>query len=104
MPFSDQVANGLYLVIPALRSPNYVAGASGWTLNQDGTAEVGNAVIRGSLLVTDPDGSFVHVYDQNPGDGAIIDLSAGGRGWAHHHQPSADPSRPDRFAAPDSGD
>lgn len=75
MPFPEFIANGLYLVIPALRSPNYVAGTSGWTLNQDGTVEFAAATIRGSLLVVDPDGSQVHIFDENPGNGAVIDLT-----------------------------
>jgi hypothetical protein len=39
------------------RSPNYVAGVSGWTINQDGSVEFNNGVFRGSL--TDS-GMFVY--------------------------------------------
>lgn len=37
------------LLIPGVHSPNYVAGASGWSINQDGSAEFNNAFIRGIL-------------------------------------------------------
>lgn len=32
-----------------LRSPNYVAGVSGWKIDADGTAEFNNVVVRGTL-------------------------------------------------------
>jgi len=62
------------LIFPALKSPNYVPGVSGWQLDRDGDIELNNAVIRGELLVTDPDGSYVRIYDQNPGDGALVEF------------------------------
>lgn len=75
MTFTDPIIGGSsVLVREAIRSRNYVAGVSGWTVNRDGTAEFNATTIRGSLLVTDPDGSYVRVYDENPGDGAIIEF------------------------------
>jgi hypothetical protein len=74
MPFPDGAVDSGFLQIPFIRSPNYVAGSAGWTINQDGTAEFNATTIRGSLLVTDPDGSFIHIYDQSPGNGAVIDV------------------------------
>lgn len=50
MGFSNSVVGGLTLVRPAIRSPNFVTGATGWTINADGSAEFNNAVIRGDLV------------------------------------------------------
>lgn len=41
------------LRLPAVRSPNYVEGSNGWTINQDGSAEFNNLEIRGTFLGTD---------------------------------------------------
>jgi len=54
MGFSNSVVGGITLVRPAIRSPNFVTGSTGWTINQDGSAEFNNAVIRGSLQVGTP--------------------------------------------------
>lgn len=65
MAFPDQIAEGGIFVIPALSSPNYVAGTSGWTIKSDGTTEFNNSAFRGSLDVggpTPPNGS-AHVGD-----------------------------------------
>ncbi len=73
--FTNPVIGGENTLIrSAIRSPDYVAGVSGWTINKDGTAEFNNAVFRGEVLVTDPDGSYVRIYDENPGDGALIEM------------------------------
>jgi hypothetical protein len=47
--FKSSVVAGTVLVRSAIQSPNYVAGVSGWTINQDGSVEFNNAVIRGSI-------------------------------------------------------
>lgn len=75
MPFPNQIAGGIFLIIPALRSPDYIAGVSGWTINQDGTCELNETTVRGSLIVTDPDGSYVKIFDENPGNGAIVEIN-----------------------------
>lgn len=49
--FSNPVVGGVVLVRPAIRSPNYVAGTSGWSINITGDAEFNNAIIRGDLQV-----------------------------------------------------
>jgi hypothetical protein len=75
MPFGNPVVGGTVLIRPAIRSPNYVAATSGWTINADGSAEFNSLTINGgSVLVRDPDGSYVKIYDQNPGNGAVIDM------------------------------
>lgn len=76
MGFTDPIVGGNgSLILPAIRSPNYVAGTAGWTINRDGSAEFADLIITGGeFRVIDPDGSYVRVYDQNPGAGAVIDL------------------------------
>lgn len=49
MQFQDELAGGIFLIRPALRSPDYVAGTSGWTVNQDGSAEFNDVTVRGDL-------------------------------------------------------
>jgi hypothetical protein len=60
MQFQDELAAGVTLVRPALQSPDYVAGASGWSIKIDGSAEFSDIVIRGSgagdAVVIGPDG------------------------------------------------
>ena len=36
-----------------IQSSNFVAGTAGWQLNKDGSAEIGSAAIRGTLVATD---------------------------------------------------
>lgn len=48
--WTDPVAaNDGSLVFPAIKSPNFVAGVSGWSINRNGSVEFNDAVIRGSL-------------------------------------------------------
>lgn len=39
------------LIYPALKSPNYVMGVSGWKIDRDGNAEFYNGQFRGSVLI-----------------------------------------------------
>jgi hypothetical protein len=78
MPFEDPVVAGSVLVRPAIRSPNYVAGVSGWTINIDGSAEFSDVVMRGEVYVgPSSDGSYVRIWNQDPGSGAVIELRPG---------------------------
>lgn len=54
MAFQNDVVGGITLVRPAIQSPNYIAGTSGWTINIDGSAEFNNITTRGPVIVTDP--------------------------------------------------
>lgn len=48
--FNNSVLGGAETLIrTAIKSFNYVAGALGWRIGRDGSAELNNAVIRGSL-------------------------------------------------------
>lgn len=76
MTFTDPIIGGQSkLIRSAIQSPNYVPGVSGWTINRDGSYELGpGGSIRGDVLITDPDGSYIHIYDENPGDGTVIEM------------------------------
>jgi hypothetical protein len=50
LSFGNPIVGGVTLVRPAIRSPNYAAGLTGWTVNQDGSAEFNNVAIRGGLI------------------------------------------------------
>lgn len=49
MPFSNPIVGGTALIRPAINSPNFVSGATGWSINRNGTAEFSGATIRGEL-------------------------------------------------------
>lgn len=52
MPFLNPVVGGNgALIRPAIKSPNYVPGVSGWSINRDGSAEFNNVTVRGSLYL-----------------------------------------------------
>lgn len=66
MTFRDPVVAGDTLVRPAIQSPNYIPGTSGWTINADGTAEFSDATVRGSLAAGDAvriDSDGIQVFD-----------------------------------------
>ena len=54
MAFANDVVGGVTLLRPAIRSPNYVPGKSGWTINRDGSAEFANITARGPVVIQDP--------------------------------------------------
>lgn len=47
--FSSPIAAGDDLVIPALQSPNYVAGVSGWAVFRNGNVEFNSGTFRGTV-------------------------------------------------------
>lgn len=49
-PFPEQVVPGGVLVYPQIRSPDYVAGVSGWAVKIDGSAEFNNLISRGHFI------------------------------------------------------
>ena len=53
MGFQDPVVGGVVLRRPAIASPDYQAGVEGWSVNQDGSAEFNNLIIRGSFFGAD---------------------------------------------------
>lgn len=65
--WADPIAAGDgSLIYPAVKSPNFVAGSTGWMLDRAGNVEFNSAVIRGSLIagggnvVIDSNGVDVH--------------------------------------------
>jgi hypothetical protein len=72
-PFPNPVAGGGgELVIPQIRSPNYVAGSTGWTIKITGSAEFNDLTIRGQFLGTDfvinSTGAFFYSGTPAPGN------------------------------------
>lgn len=68
------VGSGNQLVRNAIQSRNFVTGLTGWIIRRDGSAEFNGDVVinNGELFIQDPDGSYVRIFDENPGNGAVI--------------------------------
>lgn len=75
MEFQDELAGGTVLVRPALQSPDYLTGVSGWAIKIDGSAEFNDIVIRGGSVL----GGESLYYDGVPAFGNLI-LSISGSG------------------------
>jgi len=54
LEFGDPVVNGDILVRPAIQSPDYVPGQSGWAISRDGTVEFNSGTYRGNVHIVDP--------------------------------------------------
>lgn len=75
--FANPVVNAAGVLVRAvMKSVNYAAGLTGWQITRDGDAEFNDVTVRGEIYVSDPDGSYVRIYDQNPGDGAVINVQS----------------------------
>jgi hypothetical protein len=85
MPFSNPILGGTALVRPAINSPDYVAGTSGWTINQDGSAEFNDVTVRGELDVVDANPTQEVIVARLTGDiGPRIEILADGSiRWAN---------------------
>lgn len=68
MEFQDEIAGGVTLVRPALQSPDYQPGVSGWSVKLDGSAEFNDVTIRDGTVVS---GTQLY-YDPAPGPGTLI--------------------------------
>jgi hypothetical protein len=70
----NPVVGGVALRRPAVQSPNYVAGSTGWSINADGSAEFSNAIIRGTIFGSNVElnanGAFF--YAGAPGLGTLV--------------------------------
>lgn len=70
----DPLVGSTVLRRPAIQSPNYVHGVSGWTVNADGSAEFNNLQIRGTFngndFILDSTGFFL--YSGTPAAGNLI--------------------------------
>lgn len=49
MQFQDDVVGGVTLIRPAIQSPDFVTGVSGWQIAADGSAEFNDVLIRGTV-------------------------------------------------------
>lgn len=61
------VTKGGLLVRQFIRSPNYVAGSAGWTVNKDGSAEFNSLTVRNAITV----GTSQFWYNGAPGPGTL---------------------------------
>jgi hypothetical protein len=68
MAFQNSVVGGVTLVRPAIQSPDYVSGSSGWAVMLDGSAEFNDVVIRGGTSVS---GTSLY-YSGTPTAGNLI--------------------------------
>lgn len=50
MGFRDPIVGGTTLIRSAIHSPDYVPGVAGWTINGDGSAELNDVTIRGTVI------------------------------------------------------
>lgn len=50
-PQNDEIVGGTALRIPAIQSPNFSAGSTGWIIRADGTAEFNGATFRGNVII-----------------------------------------------------
>lgn len=60
--WADPIAAGDgSLVYPALKSPNFVAGSTGWIIRRDGTFELSGGTFRGQIEVDGPNDSNIKI-------------------------------------------
>lgn len=77
--FSNPVVGaGGALVRSSEHSPNYVAGTTGWTINQDGSAEFNSLTVRGTFKGTnfEINTSGIFLYSGTPAAGNLIGSDA----------------------------
>lgn len=73
MTFRNSVVGGTTLVRPAIRSPNFITGVSGWSIDRNGSAEFNNIVIRGGSVI----GGTALYYNGTPAAGTLVAAIAG---------------------------
>ena len=74
----NPLVGGTILRRPAIQSPNFVAGVSGWTINADGSAEFDNLTIRGTFQGTDYviNSTGIFLYSPSEAAGNLINSEA----------------------------
>jgi hypothetical protein len=73
MGFSNSVVGGAETLIrTAIKSLGYVLNTTGWRIARDGSADLANASLRGSLVVNGSNSSSITI--SNPGGNPEIDL------------------------------
>jgi hypothetical protein len=73
MGFENPIVGGTALRIPAIQSPNYVPGVSGWIIKITGDAEFNNLVVRGEFSGTNftIDANGIFFYNGTPANGNL---------------------------------
>src|SRR5258708_6366427 len=70
----NPIVGGVVLRRPAIRSPNFLTGSAGWTINADGSAEFNNLSIRGTFngtnFIINSTGAFF--YSGTPALGNLV--------------------------------
>jgi hypothetical protein len=78
VPEPREILAGDTLIAKAIQSQNFVSGSSGWQINAAGTAEFNNVTVRGDLITTGDNNSYVKV--ENSGGNVEIDFHPGDPG------------------------
>jgi hypothetical protein len=75
---NNPIVGSTVLRRPAIQSPNFVTGTSGWTINSDGSAEFNNLTIRGTFQGTDYilNSSGLFIYTPTEAAGNLAESSA----------------------------
>lgn len=69
---NDPLVGGTVLRKPAIQSPNFVHGSTGWSINADGTAEFNAVQINGGSLTIISSTGGVFLYSGTPAAGNLI--------------------------------
>lgn len=82
MGFNNPIVGGTALRIPAIQSPNYSPGVSGWIIKINGDAEFNNLVVRGEFLGTNfiLNSSGLFFYSSTPAAGNLVMSAASDQG------------------------
>ncbi|WP_298561401.1 hypothetical protein [Streptomyces luteogriseus] len=95
MQFQDDLAGGVVLVRPALQSPDYVPGVSGWAVMIDGSAEFNDVTLRGTLESANYDPGVAGWHLDQDGSAEFNDVtirggtSVGGEAFYYNGTPGA---------------
>lgn len=57
LTFTNPVVGGVTLTRPAIQNPGFVDGSEGWQISGDGSAQLNNATIRGTITAATFQGS-----------------------------------------------
>jgi hypothetical protein len=85
----DPVVGSTVLRRPAIQSPNYVQGVSGWSINADGSAEFNDLTIRGTFeganFIINSSGEFFYEPSVGAGNLVVSNASAAGTDGSGNH-------------------
>jgi hypothetical protein len=71
-PFANPITAGNVLVQPAIQSPNFVSGVSGWAIFENGSAQFNNITLTGGSVIVSGGGQGIFVYSGIPAFGNLI--------------------------------